>query len=202
MRKGEKIIAYRYTVEQKAQALILLAANRGDVPLTSSQTGIAPNMLNNWAKNEKTLPSPDIGKGMEQAIHYLMGQIPNLVNKYNVAELLGTLLEKWLQYKGVPQNSTQTILAVLATKSESQLDAMIGDIEQGRRLTLNDQDQVLTVEKELESMGLSGLAERGVNPELVGQPINANSPTEVVDLIQYQVEDDTRELEGDGNEDW
>ena len=132
-----------------------------------------------------------------------MGQIPNLVNKYNIAELLGTLLEKWLHYQGIPQTSTQTILAVLATKSEKDLDLMIGDIEQGRQLALNPQDKLNDIEGELHNLGMIGLAERGVNPKLVGEPVERDVPTEVIDLIQYQVEEtDDGELEGDGNEDW
>lgn len=195
-------MAHNYTQEQRAQALILLAANRGNVPLTSSQTGISGYSIKKWARKEKELPSPEIGKGMETAIHYLMGQIPNLVNKYNIAELLGVLLEKWLHYQGIPQNSTQTILTVLATKSESQLDRMIKDIDQGRQLVLNDQEQIIDLEREMANIGLLGLAEKGVSPELVGEKIADNTPTEIIDLIQYQVEDEEQELDGDKGIDW
>lgn len=134
-----------YTEEFKANALIQLAANGGDLDTTAEALGISTSTLWRWAKGQqvkkKSKKKDSISKnetesnepfrvedGIEAAIKHLISNIPVMRgDEWGVA--LGILLDKWLILQNQPTERIESLFGQLGGLSPEAYEDVLAEAE-------------------------------------------------------------------------
>lgn len=117
-----------YSDAEVLEALVKLAVNKYNFPMTSSDTGIPERTLRNWAsaKNGVKKGVPEL---LERTIERMLMVIPEKWNGQDWAIALGILMDKWLVMRGQPTSRTETIFTTLQQMPDDELDALLDEFQ-------------------------------------------------------------------------
>lgn len=96
----------KYSEEEVAEAMVVLAANHNDYKKTSEQLGIGVTTLVRWSGDARDDSVPDLVEGV---IKHLLTNIPDKMTGHDWAVTVGILLDKYLIFTGGPTARTENI---------------------------------------------------------------------------------------------
>jgi hypothetical protein len=111
----------KYSDQQIAETMIILAVNRYDFDKTAEQTGISKSTLKRWGKLEPKKTVPDL---LDRAIERMLMVIPENWNGKDWAIALGILLDKYQLLRGEPTQRTESIMKFLENLPDEELDQL------------------------------------------------------------------------------
>lgn len=138
-----------YSEEFKANALVKLATNGGDLESTAAELGVAKSTLHRWStqpakrsmkrdkkeqsnetKQNETKPDPEfrVQDGIRAAIQHLIENIPPMKgDEWGIA--LGILLDKMLIYEGHPTDRVENLFGQLGNLPPEAYEDIIAEAE-------------------------------------------------------------------------
>jgi hypothetical protein len=111
----------KYSDQQIAETMIILAINRYDFEKTAEQTGISKATIKRWNKLEPKKTVPEL---LDRAIERMLMVIPDNWSGRDWAVAVGILMDKYQLLRGEPTQRTESIMKFLENLPDEELDQL------------------------------------------------------------------------------